>query len=113
LAASTVAFASDGARYVAWQTRVGAPVVVLDTRTGAQRRLGLPDGCELANEEQRQSGHDAAAGQFLLDCVIAGKRESSQKGTPPTRPKPCGGEEWVEWVKGSPPAKPKPCGGAQ
>lgn len=77
LAASTVAFASDGSRYVAWQTRTGAPVVVLDTRTGAQRRLGLPDGCQLANDEQRQSGRDAAAGRFLLDCVIAGKRESS------------------------------------
>jgi hypothetical protein len=77
LAASTVAFASDGSLYVAWQTRPGAPVVVLDTRTGAQRRLGLPDGCELANEEQRQIGRDAAAGRFLLDCVIAGKRESS------------------------------------
>ena len=76
LAASTVAFASDGTRYVAWQTRVGAPVVVFDTRTGAQRRLDLPDGCELANEEQRQRGRDAA-GRFLLDCVVAGKRESS------------------------------------
>jgi hypothetical protein len=68
LAASTVAFASDGTRYVAWQTRVGAPMVVFDTRTGAQRRLDLPDGCELANEEQRENGRDAAAGRFLLNC---------------------------------------------
>src|ERR1039458_5432198 len=42
LVASTVTFASDGSRYVAWQTRVGAPVVVFDTRTGAQPRLDLP-----------------------------------------------------------------------
>ncbi|HZL49197.1 MAG TPA: hypothetical protein VFC30_09320 [Solirubrobacteraceae bacterium] len=68
LVASTVAFASDGSRYVAWQTRTGAPVVVFDTRTGAQRRLGLPDGCELANEEERTRGRDAAAGRFLLNC---------------------------------------------
>ena len=68
LVASTVTFASDGSRYVAWQTRVGAPVVVFDTRTGAQRRLDLPVGCELANEEQRHNGRDAAAGRFLLSC---------------------------------------------
>ena len=68
LVASTVAFASDGSRYVAWQTRVGAPVVAFDTRTGAQRRLDLPVGCELASEEERESGRDAAAGRFLLNC---------------------------------------------
>jgi hypothetical protein len=73
LAASVVAFASDGSRYVAWQTWVGAPVVVFDTRTGAQRRLGLPQGCELANEEQRQNGRDAAAGRFLLNCRGGGR----------------------------------------
>ena len=55
LAASTVAFASDGTRYVAWQTRVGAPVVVFDARTGAQRRLDLPDGCELCGFEPDDS----------------------------------------------------------
>lgn len=73
LTASVVAFASDGSRYVAWQTRVGAPVVVFDTRTEAQRRLGLPQGCELANEEQRQNGRDAAAGRFLLNCRGGGR----------------------------------------
>jgi hypothetical protein len=68
LVASTVAFASDGTRYVAWQTRTGASVVVFDTRTGAQRRVSLPRGCELASEEEREGGRDAAAGRFLLSC---------------------------------------------
>jgi hypothetical protein len=68
LVARVVAVQSDGSRYVAWQTRAGGPVVVFDTRTGAQRRVSLPHGCELASEEERESGRDAAAGRFLLTC---------------------------------------------
>jgi hypothetical protein len=68
LAASIAAFQSDGSRYVAWQTRIGGPVMVFDTRTGAQRRLNLPPGCELSSEEDHESGRDAAAGRFLLSC---------------------------------------------
>jgi hypothetical protein len=59
LAASTTGFASDGARYVVWQTGK-APIVVLDTRTG--HRSEIADGCSL-------EGHgDGAGGRFLVGC---------------------------------------------
>jgi hypothetical protein len=69
LASRTVAFASDGVRYVAWQVRAGAAVVVLDTRTGHRGQVRPPAGCQLENEHARGGeGWTAAAGRFLLPC---------------------------------------------
>jgi hypothetical protein len=68
LAASVVAFASDGSRYVAWQTRKNSPITVFDTRTGDER--DLTSGCNLIEEDLRE-GHSllAAAGRFLAYCA--------------------------------------------
>jgi hypothetical protein len=66
--ASTVTFASDGTRYVAWQVSQGAPVVALDTRRGSQQRFDTTAGCGLHDEELRGFGPPAAAGRFLLTC---------------------------------------------
>ena len=63
VAASTVTFASDGTGYVAWQVSEGAPVVVLDTRTGGRQRFRATAGCTLADEEARNFGSPAAAGR--------------------------------------------------
>ena len=70
---SVVSFASDGSRYAAWQVRAGAPIVVLDTDTGAQHAIPNP-GCNLENEEEHSRVADrvAAAGEFLLSCVRDG-----------------------------------------
>src|SRR5436853_5047277 len=52
LTPSVVAFASDGTRYVAWETHLGAPIAVFDTRTGHQAMHALPRGCRLARENE-------------------------------------------------------------
>lgn len=70
---SVVSFASDGSSYAAWQVRVGAPIVVLDTDTGAQH--AIPNaGCNLENEEEHSGDvrRVAAAGEFMLSCVRDG-----------------------------------------
>jgi hypothetical protein len=69
LAASTVAFSSDGTRYAAWQNRGDEQIVVLDTLTGRRRSITPPAGCRLRNEaESGEPVISAAAGRFLLTC---------------------------------------------
>jgi hypothetical protein len=69
LAASTVAFASDGTRFVAWQDRGDEHIVVLDTLTGLRKQITPPAGCTLHDEaEDGEPVISAAAGRFLLDC---------------------------------------------
>jgi hypothetical protein len=70
---SVVSFAADGSSYAAWQVRAGAPIVVLDTETGAQH--AIPNaGCNLENEEEHSGDvrRVAAAGEFMLSCVRDG-----------------------------------------
>lgn len=69
LAGGTVAFASDGTRFVAWQARGAAQIVVLDSLTGQQRPVTPPVGCRLHDEaEDGEPVISAAAGRFLLAC---------------------------------------------
>jgi hypothetical protein len=69
LASGTVAFASDGTRFAAWQSRGAAQIVVLDSLTGQQRPITPPVGCRLHNEaEDGEPIISAAAGRFLLAC---------------------------------------------
>jgi hypothetical protein len=70
LVGSTTSFAADGERYAAWQVRVGAAIVVLDTRTGSRTTIPAPAGCELMSHqgEEGEPGPTAADGRFLLDC---------------------------------------------
>lgn len=70
VAASTTSFATDGARYAAWQVTPASPIVVLDTRTRTKRTIPQP-GCVLA--EAVPGGAEGApavarAGRFLLAC---------------------------------------------
>jgi hypothetical protein len=69
LASGTVAFSSDGTRFVAWQNRGDEQIVVFDTLTGRRRSITPPVGCRL--HDQAESGEpviSAAAGRFLLEC---------------------------------------------
>jgi hypothetical protein len=69
LAASTVAFASDGTRFVAWQAQGDEQIVVLDSFTGQQRPITPPVGCLLHDDaEDGEPIASAAAGRFLLEC---------------------------------------------
>jgi hypothetical protein len=69
LAASTVAFASDGTRFVAWQNRGDEQIVVLDSLTGLRKQITPPAGCTLHDEaEEGEPVISAAAGRFLLKC---------------------------------------------
>jgi hypothetical protein len=69
LAASTVAFSSDGTRYAAWQVRGDEQIVVFDTLTGQRRQITPPTGCKLHDEaEDGEPVISAAAGRFLLEC---------------------------------------------
>src|SRR6266566_5968517 len=69
LASSTVAFATDGERYAAWQAQGNPNIVLLDTRAGTQRSIESPAGCELHDEaEDGEPIESAAAGRFLLRC---------------------------------------------
>jgi hypothetical protein len=71
IAPSTRAFASDGSRYVAWQTGEGSPIVVLDTATGQRRRVAPPAGCGLQSPAEASSGQvvpNPSRGRFLLRC---------------------------------------------
>jgi hypothetical protein len=67
LASPIVAFSSDGAHTIAWQTAQGAPIVVLDTLTGSRTSISPPSGCELGDEGEAGEP-TAAAGRFLLQC---------------------------------------------
>jgi hypothetical protein len=49
-APSVAAFASDGARYAAWQVTKSSPIVVLDTRSGRRKEL-----CRVLDRERRRS----------------------------------------------------------
>ncbi len=70
---STVTFASDGTRYVAWQVANDDPIIVFDSGTGKRRTVTPPAGCQLADEEDRGAyGRPAAAGRFLLNCAAGG-----------------------------------------
>jgi hypothetical protein len=69
IVASSVSFASDGSRYVAWQTRRPGPITVLDTLHGARHTIPAPSGCELASQaEDGEPETVAATGRFLLVC---------------------------------------------
>jgi len=67
----TIAFSSDGARYVAWQVRGDARIVALDTRTGHRSSIAPPAGCRLEPQSGEQPEPTAAGGYFLLDCSPA------------------------------------------
>jgi hypothetical protein len=68
-ASDTVAFSSDGTRFVAWQVQGDEQIVVLDTLTGPRRQITPPAGCKLHNEaEDGEPIIGAAAGRFLLEC---------------------------------------------
>ncbi len=69
LAPRVIAFASDGSRYAAWEPREGAPIVVLDTRTGRRHAFKPPQHCELKSQHRGgEPSEVAAAGRFLLTC---------------------------------------------
>jgi hypothetical protein len=70
IVASAERFASDGGRYAAWQVKVGGPLTVLDTVSGARHALQPPTGCELENGEDGAGSarRVASAGRFLLRC---------------------------------------------
>lgn len=69
LASSVTSFASDGARYAAWQVHEGGPLSVLDTLTGRRGAETLPAGCKLQGEDgENYSDWAAAGGRFLLEC---------------------------------------------
>lgn len=69
LVAHSVGFASDGSRYVAWQTRKPGAIAVLDTLRGSRRSIFPPAGCDLASQaEDGEPETVAAAGRFLLVC---------------------------------------------
>jgi hypothetical protein len=89
LVRSTTSFASDGARYAAWQLHAGAPIVVLDTLTGSRQMIVTPAGCELMGEqgEYGEPSTTAADGRFLLDCETPAHVQSQEVldlGTPGT-----------------------------
>jgi hypothetical protein len=97
LAVSTVTFASDGARYVAWQTVTDGPIIVFDSGTGRRRSVTAPAGCQLADEEDRGSyGRPAAAGRFSLNCP-AGATELLLATTGTVTPLPAPGVSDAGW----------------
>ncbi len=66
---SVATFASDGSRYVAWQTRLGGGVIVEDTASHTRYEVAVPTGCNLAGEESLGvAASVAAGGRFLLSC---------------------------------------------
>lgn len=73
IASDVGAFASDGARYVAWEPArprgarhvAHSPIVVLDTGSG--RTFRVPTDCSLEDRAP------AAAGRFLVACVPGGQ----------------------------------------
>jgi hypothetical protein len=68
VATKTVAFASDGVRFAAWQTKAPGPIVFFDTRTGGVRTDDR--GCALAGlEGDGQIEATAAAARFLIGCA--------------------------------------------
>ena len=110
LAPSTVAFASDGTRYAAWQVTADSPVVVLDTRSG--RQVSYADGCSLASE-QGAPGPPATAGRFLATCAGGVSLLNAATGAVTPLPQPAGpyDGEWREvgtrYVEGN--ADPHDC----
>jgi hypothetical protein len=69
LASGTVAFSSDGTRFVGWQNRGEEQIVVFDTLTGLRKQITPPAGCTLHDEsEDGEPVISAAAGRFLLEC---------------------------------------------
>ena len=69
LASGTVAFSSDGTRFVAWQNRGDEQIVVFDALTRRRRSITPPAGCRLHDEaESGEPVISAAAGRFLLEC---------------------------------------------
>lgn len=111
LAPSTVAFASDGTRYAAWQVTTSSPIVVLDTRSGRQVLYGQA-GCSLMSEEGA-FGPPAAAGRFLMVCPGSIALLDAATGVATRLPKPAGplDGEWREvgarYVEGN--ADPHDC----
>jgi hypothetical protein len=68
LVASATSFASDGTRYVAWETQRDGVITVLDTLHGARWTVRAPSGCELASQAGDGEPEPVAAdGRFLLD----------------------------------------------
>jgi len=97
IAASVAAFASDGTRYVAWQTTSHGPIVVFDTLNGKRRTV--VDGCRLRLQYRTEREYDLteSTGLFLVKCpheelldvrtgalrqlpAIAGAEEASEGG---------------------------------
>lgn len=75
------AVASDGERYVAFvpyagPRRLSSRLEVLDTRTGARRRLSKDPACDLQDEDTGNRGM-TAAGQAVLRCFA----ESQERDT--------------------------------
>lgn len=65
---ATTRFASDGLRYVAWQTAASPSVAVLDTVTGKRVTVAVPGGCALGDQGEGGPVPPAGAGRFLLPC---------------------------------------------
>lgn len=67
LATQVTGFASDGSRYVVWQTKRGNPLVIYDTWTRRRRDVTAPAGCDLPESESGERA-TAAEGRVLLAC---------------------------------------------
>jgi hypothetical protein len=61
-------FASDDARYLAWEVPGRPGVTVLDMRTGNRRTLSAPCPLMEGDPGPEIGGAPAAAGRFLLEC---------------------------------------------
>jgi hypothetical protein len=69
IASPVLAFSSDGVRYAAWEAREGAPVLVLDTRSGRRASFPLAAGCRILDEgEGGGFSPTSAGGRVLIDC---------------------------------------------
>lgn len=75
VASSIVALSSDGVRYAAYETRAGAPLVVLDTSSGRRTSVPMPAGCLLVNGYEGGLFATSAEGQALITC--SGGREEA------------------------------------
>lgn len=105
LAPSTTSFATDGARYAAWQKDPLAAITVLNTQTGTRRAIAQP-GCVLEGNELNLA--DAAAGRFLLLCfkesdggcfVAAGSNSLLRCGEKPLGEEPTVAESEAQGVR--------------
>jgi hypothetical protein len=71
LVTGTVRVASDGTRYLAWQTSNTTTLTVFDSRKRRTSTYSLPESCPLADEErgtEDERGLHAAGGRFIVFC---------------------------------------------